>query len=158
MTPRRRCMSVRLAATSAVCVTKSTTHDVNSIPWKYKNRQLWRTVQLLAVAMLVVGTAVAVAAAKRGQVPELPPPLEFLAVPLGNLTIFAVLVAVGLYNRRKRDSHKRLMMLATIVTAGAALDRLLLPTGVLAFSSLPLNTLTSMSLTAVFLSACFSTT
>lgn len=50
------------------------------------------------------------------------------------------------------------MMLATIVTAGAALDRLLLPTGVLAFSSLPLNTLTSMSLTAVFLSACFSTT
>ena len=61
--------------------------------------------------MLVVGTAVAVAAAKRGQVPELPPPLEFLAVPLGNLAIFAVLVAVGLYNRRKRDSHKRLMML-----------------------------------------------
>jgi len=37
MTPRRRCMSVRLAATSAVCVTKSTTPDVNSIPWKYKN-------------------------------------------------------------------------------------------------------------------------
>ena len=70
--------------------------------------------------MIVVGTAVAVAAAKRGQVPELPPPLEFLAVPLGNLAIFAVLVAVGLYNRRKRDSHKRLMMLATIVTAGAA--------------------------------------
>ena len=30
-------MSVRLAATSAVCVTKSTTHDVNSIPWKYQN-------------------------------------------------------------------------------------------------------------------------
>jgi hypothetical protein len=124
-----------------------------------ERRQRWRTVQLLAVAMLVVGTAVAVAAAKRGQVPELPPPREFLAVPLGNLVIFfAVLVAVGLYNRRKRDSHKRLMMLATIVTAGAALDRLLLPTGVLAFSSLPLNTLTSMSLTAVFLSACFSTT
>ena len=84
-----------------------------------ERRQRWRTVQLLAVAMLVVGTAVAVAATKRGQVPGLPP-LEFLAVPLGNLAIFAVLVAVGLYNRRKRDSHKRLMMLATIVTAGAA--------------------------------------
>jgi len=120
-----------------------------------ERRQRWRTVQLLAVAMRVVGTAIAVAAAKRGQVPELPPPLEFLAVPLGNLAIFAVLVAVGLYNRRKRDSHKRLMMLVTIVTA---LDRFLLTTGVLAFSSLPLNTLTSMRLTAVFLSACFSTT
>ena len=41
--------------------------------------------------MLVVGTAVAVAAAKRGQVPEHPPPSEFLAVPLGSLAIFAVL-------------------------------------------------------------------
>lgn len=110
---------------------------------------------LLAVAMLVVGTAVAVAAAKRGQAPGLPPPLEFLATPLGGLAIFAVLVAVGFYYRRNRDSHKRLMMLATIVTAGAALDRLLFPTGVLAFSGLPLNTFTSMGLTAVFLLACF---
>ena len=47
------------------------------------------------------------------------------------------------------------MILATIVTAGATLDRLLFPTGVLAFSGLPLNTFTSMGLTAVFLLACF---
>jgi hypothetical protein len=110
---------------------------------------------LLAVAMLVVGTAVAVAAAKRGQVPGFPPPLVGLATPLGGLAIFAVLVAAGFYYRRNRDSHKRLMMLATIGTAIAGLDRLLFPTGLLAFSGLPLNTFTSMGLTAVFLLACF---
>jgi hypothetical protein len=124
------------------------------------HRRLGIVGALLAVAMLVVGTAVAVAAAKlppvsddqRGQFPA---PLEELATPLGGLAIFAVLVAVGFYYRRNRDSHKRLMMLATIGTAGAALDRLLFPTGVLAFSGLPLNTFTSMGLTAVFLLACF---
>jgi hydrogenase/urease accessory protein HupE len=85
--------------------------------------------------MLVVGTAVAVAAAKRGQVPELPPLLEFLAVPLGNLAIFAVLVAVGLYKRRKRDSHKRLMMLAKFVALAAiAVASLVLILGIMRFS------------------------
>jgi hypothetical protein len=116
---------------------------------------------VLAVAMLVVGTAVAVAAAKRGQFPGNTGtagqgiPLEGLATPLGGLTIFAVLVTLGFYYRRNRDSHKRLMMLATIGTAIAGLDRLLFPTGLLAFSGLPLNTLTSLGLTAVFLLACF---
>ena len=116
------------------------------------HRRLGIVGALLAVAMLVVGTAVAVAAAKRGQSPAA---FEELATPLGGLAIFSVLMAVGFYYRRNRDSHKRLMMLATIVTAGAALDRLLFPTGLLAFSGLPLNTFTSMGLTAVFLLAGF---
>jgi hypothetical protein len=124
------------------------------------HRRLGIVGALLAVAMLVVGTAVAVAAAKLPRVSDdqrgqFSAPLEELATPLGLLAIFAVLVAVGFYYRRNRDSHKRLMMLATIVTAGAALDRLLFPTGVLAFSGLPLNTFTSMGLTALFLLACF---
>ena len=109
---------------------------------------------VLAVAMIAVGTAVAVTAAKRGPVPGLPPPLEDLAIPLGGLVIFAVLVGIGFLQRRRRDSHKRLMVLATIVIAGAGLDRLLFPTGLLAFSGLPLNTLTAMGLTAVFVTAC----
>jgi hypothetical protein len=36
----------------------------------------------------------------------------------------------------------------------SGLDRLLFPTGLLAFSGLPLNTLTAMGLTAVFVTAC----
>ena len=42
---------------------------------------------LLAVAMLAVGTAVAVPAAKRPPVPGIQPPLEQLATPLGGLAI-----------------------------------------------------------------------
>src|SRR5450631_345149 len=47
------------------------------------HRRLGIVGALLAVAMLVVGTAVAVAAAKRGQVPGSAPSLEELATPLG---------------------------------------------------------------------------
>jgi hypothetical protein len=114
---------------------------------------------LLAVAMLVLGTAVAVGAAKRGPppnpVPGFPPPLEFLATPLGGLALFATLVAAGLFYRRKRDTHKRLMVLATISILGAALDRLLFPGGALAFLGLPLRPVTFVGLTAVFVVACF---
>jgi hypothetical protein len=110
---------------------------------------------LLALAMVVVGTAVAVALAKRGQAPGLPPPLVFLAGPFSGMVLFATLVAAGFYTRRRRDTHKRLMVLATIVIVGAATDRLLLPTGVLAFSGLPLNAGTSLGLLAIFVGACF---
>jgi hypothetical protein len=113
---------------------------------------------LLAVAMLVVGTAVAVAAAKRdlqNPLPGFPPPLELLTTPLGALTMFAPLVAAGLYNRRKRDTHKRLMLLATISILGAALDRLLFPGGALAFLGLPLGPAMFVGFAALFVVACF---
>ena len=113
---------------------------------------------LLAVVMLVVGTAVAVASAKRGPQTPLtgfPPPLELLTTPLGALSSFAVLVAAGLYNRRKRDTHKRLMLLATLSILGAALDRLLFPGGALAFLGLPLSPATFVGFTALFVVACF---
>jgi hypothetical protein len=110
---------------------------------------------LLALAMVLVGTAVAVALAKRGQAPGLPPPLVFLAGPFSGMVLFATLVGAGFYTRRRRDTHKRLMVLATIVIVGAATDRLLLPTGVLAFSGLPLNAGTSLGLLAIFVGACF---
>lgn len=113
---------------------------------------------LLAAVMLVVGTAVAVASAKRGPqtpLPGFPPPLELLTTPLGALSSFAVLVTAGLYNRRKRDTHKRLMLLATLSILGAALDRLLFPGGALAFLGLPLSPATFVGFTALFVVACF---
>jgi hypothetical protein len=122
------------------------------------HRRLGMAGGLLAVSMLVVGTAVAVAAAKRGPppnaLPGFPPPLEFLVIPLGDLTVFATLVAVGLYNRRKSDTHKRLMLLATIAILNAALSRLVFPGGALAFLGLPIGPLTFFGLTAVFVVAC----
>jgi hypothetical protein len=113
---------------------------------------------VLAVAMLVVGTAVAIAAAKRpnalNEALGLPPPLVFLVIPLGDLAAFAVLVGGGLYNRRNREVHKRLMLLATIAILNAGFGRLVFPGGVLAFLRLPVSPLTLIGLTGLFVAAC----
>ena len=85
---------------------------------------------ILAAALVTVGFEVAVGAAKRevlaggGR-----PPLSFLAIPLGDLVVFAVLVALGLALRRNADAHKRLMLLATIALLPPALARLPLSPG-----------------------------
>ena len=70
---------------------------------------------VLAVLMLVIGYLTAVEAARRGVTPPGGrPPLVFLSVPIGTLVVFAILVGSGLYNRRRSETHKRLMLLATI--------------------------------------------
>jgi hypothetical protein len=113
---------------------------------------------VLALAMIVLGTIVAIAAASRPPAPNLPPgwpsPLEFLVIPLGDIVAFGLLVSVGLYNRRHRDIHKRLMLLATIAILNAGLGRLVFPGGVLAFVGLPANPVTLIGLTGLFVAAC----
>jgi len=79
----------------------------------------------LALLMLVVGYLTAVEGARRGVTPPGGPrPLVFLAVPLGALVAFAILVGAGLYRRRRSDTHKRLMLLATIVLLTPAIARM----------------------------------
>ena len=53
-----------------------------------------------------------------------PPPLAFLAVPIGTLLVFAILVGAGLAQRRRSETHKRLMLLATIAILTPAIARL----------------------------------
>jgi hypothetical protein len=80
---------------------------------------------VLAMLMLVVGYMTAVEAARLGVTPPGgPPPLAFLSVPLGTLTAFAVLLVAGLYNRRRSETHKRLMLLGTIALLTPALARI----------------------------------
>jgi uncharacterized membrane protein YozB (DUF420 family) len=80
---------------------------------------------VLAVLMLAVGYLTAVEGARRGVTPPGgPPPLVFLAVPIGALVTFAILVGTGLYNRRRSQAHKRLMLLATIVLLTPAIARM----------------------------------
>jgi uncharacterized membrane protein YozB (DUF420 family) len=79
----------------------------------------------LAVAVLVlcVGVAATIDAGRRGVSPALGvPALKFMAIPLFDLPVFAVLVGVALWKRRRRDIHKRLMLLATLglLTPGIA--------------------------------------
>jgi hypothetical protein len=79
---------------------------------------------VLAALIVIVGTMTAIAAAARGASPG-PPALQFLVIPLGDMLVFAILVGMALYWRRKRlDAHKRLMLLAAINLLAPAIARI----------------------------------
>jgi hypothetical protein len=79
---------------------------------------------VLGVVMLMVGYQVAVEAARLGHTPPGWRPLEFLSVPLGGLVSFGVLAGAGLHQRRRSETHKRLMLLATIALLIPAIARM----------------------------------
>ena len=89
------------------------------------HRRLGIAGAVLAVLMVMVGTATAIIRAKVVEVPPgAPSPLAFLTVPLGDMLLFASLVGAGFYFRRRPDIHKRLMLVATIAILPAAVARL----------------------------------
>jgi hypothetical protein len=77
----------------------------------------------LAGAVIVVGLAIAIVSARRNFAGGNVGALQFLAIPFGDMFVFGMLAAAGLYYRRRRDVHKRLMFLATISILGAAFAR-----------------------------------
>ena len=77
----------------------------------------------LALAMVPAGTLLAIDSAKRGLSPGALDPLTFLAVPLGALVMFAGFLAAALWTRRRPETHKRLMLLATISIITPAIAR-----------------------------------
>lgn len=80
---------------------------------------------VLATLMVFVGIGTALIRAKQGAAPVGGiNPLSFLVVPLGDMFVFAILIAAGFYFRRRPDTHKRLMLLATIGILAAAVARL----------------------------------
>jgi hypothetical protein len=88
---------------------------------------LHRTLGLLGAGwaglVLVVGTITAISGAARGASPG-PPPLVFLAVPLGDMAVFGILVGGGLVLRHRRDIHERLMLLGSLSILAAAFARI----------------------------------
>ena len=79
------------------------------------NRSISLAGGVIAVLMVIVGILAAVDSARRGFSPVgAPPPLVFLAIPLFMLVVFAVMVGAALYYRREPQTHKRLMLLATV--------------------------------------------
>ena len=89
------------------------------------HRRLGIAGAVLAVVVVVIGYLTAIEGARRGVTPPGgPPPLAFLAVPIGTIAAFAVLVTAGLYHRPRSDIHKRLMLLATIAVLTPALARI----------------------------------
>lgn len=77
----------------------------------------------LAAVLVGVGVATAISAAKLGHTPG-PPPLIFLVVPLGDMVLFSILVTAGLSLRKRRESHRRLMLLASLGILTAAIARI----------------------------------
>jgi len=92
----------------------------------------------LAGSMIVVGTLLAVESAAAGAAPPGVDPLAFLAIPMGDILLFACFVVAALRLRRDREAHKRLMLLAYVSLMAAAVARLpgVLPLGPLAFYGL----------------------
>ena len=70
----------------------------------------------LAGLMIVLGPVTAIHGARNGHNPGGPYPdaLAFLVVGLSDIFLFSGFVIAGLYYRRRRQVHKRLMLLATI--------------------------------------------
>jgi len=91
----------------------------------------------LAVAMVGVGLEGSLIAARRpgGFMGIDAPPSVFLIVPLLDIALFALFVALAILRRSDLQSHKRLMLVGTICILGAAVARLPLPfmTGPVAF-------------------------
>jgi hypothetical protein len=95
---------------------------------------------VLASTMIVIGLATAIEGASRGAAPPGIDPLAFLTVPFFDIVLFATFVGAALWNRRIKDSHKRLMLLAYISIMAAAVARLpgVLPLGPFGFYGLAL--------------------
>ena len=79
----------------------------------------------LGVLMVVVGLIGGLIAAGRptGFIDIPVPPLQFLVVPLGNSLLFGAFFALAILKRRKPQTHKRFILIATIFLLEAAVAR-----------------------------------
>ena len=95
---------------------------------------------VLAGAMVLAGVFTGIELARRGAAPPGIDALSFLAIPLGDMVMFATFVAIALVKRRDKESHKRLMLLAyaSILAAPAARLPGVMPLGPLAFYGIAL--------------------
>lgn len=109
------------------------------------HRRLGWATAVLALVMVVVGTTAGIWSMRReveaGNVSQA---LAFLTTPLFSMAVFAVLVAVAITRRRDAQTHKRLMLLATISILDAAVARL-------PFQLLRSSTWAYLAITDVFL-------
>src|SRR6516162_1655106 len=96
------------------------------------HRKLGVAGAVLAAVVFIVGVAVSVETLRRRGGPpggDLNEEIKFFAIPLGDIIVFAVLVGVAILQRQQSDTHKRLMLLATISLLTAAVARSLRQVG-----------------------------
>lgn len=78
---------------------------------------------VLAGLLVILGVTTAIVAARRNFAAGDQGALGFLAFPFGDMLAFAILVTMGIYYRRQTETHKRLLLLATIAILDAAFSR-----------------------------------
>jgi hypothetical protein len=78
---------------------------------------------VLAGAMGLMAFAVSLDLGRRGAAPPGVPPLSFLAVPLSTVVVFPALTGAAVVWRRRPETHKRLMLIATLELLPAGLAR-----------------------------------
>lgn len=88
------------------------------------HRSLGQVAVVLAPLMVVVGLIAGVYGGRHGFHNVGVPAPSFLAVPFFSVVLFGTFVWQGLARRRDPAAHKRLMLLAAIVIADAAIARL----------------------------------
>ncbi|HEV2086561.1 MAG TPA: hypothetical protein VGR09_15920 [Gemmatimonadales bacterium] len=94
----------------------------------YIHRRMGVAGAVLAAIVVVLGTTTAILRVKGGAAP-IPgvSGLSFLAIPLFDMLVFAILVGAALYFRRRLEAHKRLMTLGMIALTSAPIARLHFP-------------------------------
>lgn len=93
------------------------------------HRRLGMAGAAMAGLMVVVGTLTALYGVVRGVAPFGIDPRRFLIVPLFSILLFVIFVVAGVRARRDPQSHKRLMLLATIAVLPPAIARWVLLLG-----------------------------
>ncbi len=88
------------------------------------HRKLGTAGAFLAAAMVVLGVAAAVGAIRSNHTPPGIDPRSFLVLPFFDIAVFAILAGAGIALRGRPETHKRLMLLATIAMLDAPIARL----------------------------------
>ena len=90
------------------------------------HRKLGYAAIALVLTMIALGIATAIHSAQRGfSPPGAPPPLIFMVIPMGDLTVFIVLIALAFWYRNRPETHKRLMIIGTLAILPPATARIL---------------------------------
>jgi hypothetical protein len=123
--PTERIFYVHGAAFTAWCVLLVVQPALVAMGRTDMHRRIGGLGALLAVAMVSLGTVGALTAARRpaGFIGVPIPPLQFLIVPLFDMALFATFVALAIAKRRDPQSHKRLMLLASVNLLAAGIAR-----------------------------------
>ena len=97
------------------------------------HRQLGILGAILYGAVASLGMSTAITAGRLGHAPpEAPAPLAFMALSFFIIIAALTLVVMALWNRRRSDWHKRLMLASLFMMTGPGIGRIVIPLGLAA--------------------------